>query len=112
MKYWEKFIETSLPETEDFYSHLKMEDITHADYANAKRVYKDSEIKKLGEYYDLYVESDTLLLSDVFENFRNMCLEIYELDPAKFLSAPVLVWQASLKKTKAILDLLDLSTCF
>ena len=97
---WEKFNETSLPEKEDFYSHLNMEDITDADYAHTKRVCKDFEIKNLGEYHDLYVQSNTLLLADVFENFRNMCLKIYELDPAKFLSAPGLVWQAALKKQK------------
>ena len=62
--------------------------ITDADYAHAKRVCKDFEIKHLGEYQDLYAQRDTLLLADVFENFRNMCREIYELDPAKFLSAP------------------------
>ena len=83
-----------------------MEDITDADYAHTKRVCRDFEIKKLGEYYDLYVQSDTLLLADVFENFRNICLETYELDPAKFLSAPGLAWQAALKKTKAKLDFL------
>ena len=103
---WEKFNETLLPKKEDFYSHLNMEDITDADYAHAKRVCKDFEIKNLGEYHDLYVQSDTLLLADVFENFRNMCLKIYELDPAKFLSAPGLAWQAALKKTKVKLDLL------
>ena len=83
----EKFNETSLTEKEDFYSHLNMKDITDADYAHAKRVCKEFEIKNLGEYHDLYVQSETLLLADVFENFRNMCLEIYELDPAKYLSA-------------------------
>ena len=57
-------------------------------HAHAKRVCKDFEIKNLGEYRDLYVQSDILLLTDVFENFRNMCLEIYEPDPAKFLLAP------------------------
>ena len=62
-----------------------MEDITDAVYAYTKRVCKDFEKKKLGEYHDLYVQSDILLLADVFENFRKMCLEIYELDPAKFL---------------------------
>ena len=77
-----------------------MEDITDADYAHAKRVCKDFEIKNLGEYHDLYVQSDTLLLADVFENFRNMCLKIYELDPEKFLSAPGLACQAALKKQK------------
>ena len=81
---WEKFNETSLPEKEDFYSHLNTEDITDADYAHAKRVCKDFEIKKIGEYHDLYVQSDTLLLADVFENLRNMCIKIYKLDPVNF----------------------------
>ena len=82
-----------------------MEDLTDADYAHTKRVFKDFEIKELGEYHDLYVQSDILLLADVFENVRNICLEIYELDPAKFLSVPGLAWQAALKKTKVKLDL-------
>ena len=86
--YWKKLNETSLPEKEDFYSHLKMEDITDANYAHTKKVCKDFEIKNLGEYHGVYVQSDTLLLADVFENFRNMCLEIYKLDPANFLLAP------------------------
>ena len=77
-----------LLEKTDFYSHLNMEDITDANYAHVKRVCKDFEIKTLGEYHDFYVQSDTLLLADVFQNFRNTCLEIYELDPVKFLSAP------------------------
>ena len=93
-------------EKEDFYSHLNIEDITGADYEHAKRVCKDFEIKNSGEYHELYVLSNTLLLADVFENFRNMCLEIYELDPAQFLSAPGLAWQAVLKRTKVQLDLL------
>ena len=62
-----------------------MEDITDANYTQAERVCKEFEIKNLGEYHDLYVQSDTLSLADIFENFRNMCLKIYELDPAKFL---------------------------
>ena len=84
----EKFNETLLPETEDFYSQLNMEDITDADYAHAKRVCKKfvkKFVKNLEEYHNLYVQSHTLLLADVFENFQNMCLKIYELDPAKFL---------------------------
>ena len=84
----EKFSENSLTEKDNFYSHLNMEDITDADYMHTKRVCKDFEIKNLGEYHDLYIQSDTLLLTDVFEKFQNMCLEIYELDPAHFLSAP------------------------
>ena len=106
MDVWEKFNKTSLPEKEYFYSHLNMEDITDVDYAHVKRVCKDFEIKSLGEYYEWYVQSDTLLLADVIENFRNMCINIYKLDPAKFLSAPGLAWQAALKKTKVKLDLL------
>ena len=73
---------------------------------HVKRVCKDFEIKNVGECHDLHVHSHTLLLADVFENFRNMFLEIYEVDPAKFLSAPGLLWQAALKKTKVKLDLL------
>ena len=95
---WEKFNETLLIEKEDIYSHLNMEDITDADYKHGQRVCKDFEIKNLGEYFDLYLESDTLFLADIFENFRNMCSEIYEFDPAKFLSALGLAWQAAFKK--------------
>ena len=75
-----------------------MEDITDANYVNAKRICKDYKIKNLREYHELYVQIDTLLLADVFETFRNMCLEIYEVDPAKFLSALGLALQAALKK--------------
>ena len=96
MDFWEKLNETLLPEKEDSYSHLNMEDMTDADYAQAKRVSRETEIKNLGEYHDLYVQSNTLLLANVFETFTNMCLDIYELDPAKFLSAPGVAWQAAL----------------
>ena len=103
---WEKFNETKLPEKEEFYSNLNLEDITDADYMHAKRVCNYFEIKKLGEYHDLYLESDVSLLADVFENFRKMCLKIYQLDPAKFLSAPGLAWQvAALKKIEIKLEL-------
>ena len=84
MSDWEKLNETSLPGKEDFNSHLNMEDITDAGYGHTKRVCEDFEIKSLGEYHDLYVQSDTLWLADVVDNFRNMCLDTYELDPAKF----------------------------
>ena len=72
---WEKFNETSLPEKEDFYSHLDMKDITDADYVHTQKVCKDFEIKILGEHHHLYVQSDTLLLADVFEKFGNVCLK-------------------------------------
>ena len=67
---WEKFNEATLPEKEEFYSNLNIEDITDADYMHAKKVCKEDEIKNLGEYHDLYLKSDTLLLADVFKNFK------------------------------------------
>ena len=83
-----------------------MDDITDADYIHAKRVSKNFQKKNLGEYHDLYLKSVTLLLANVFENFRKMCLKIYHLDLVKFLSAPGLAWQAALKKTEIKLELL------
>ena len=97
---WERFKEIALPKKEKLYNRLNIEDITEVDYVHAKRVYKDFEIKNLGEYRDLYLKSNVLLLADVFKNFRKTGLEIYELDPAKFISTPGLVWQAALKETQ------------
>ena len=77
-----------------------MEDIIDTAQAYVKRVCKDFEIKILGEYHDLYVQSDMLLLGDVFENFRNMCIKIYKRDSANSLSVTGIAWQAALKKTK------------
>ena len=106
MDSWQRFDETSLPDKESFYSNLNMEDITDVDYRQGKTVFEYLINKNLGVYHDLYVQSDTLLLADVFENFRNMCIKVCELDPAHFLSAPGLAWQACLKKTEVKLDLL------
>ena len=69
-------------------------------------MFEEFNLKSLGDYHDLYVQSDTLLLADVFENFRNKCIEICELDPAHILAAPGLAWQACLKKIKVELELL------
>ena len=102
----ERFDETSLPDKEDFCSELKLEDITDEDYEHAQEVWEVFRVKNLGEYPDLYVKSDTLLLADLFENFGDKCTEIYGLDPAHFLSAPGLAWQACFKKTKVKLELL------
>ena len=76
-----------------------MQNITDVDHRHTKR-------KNLGDYHDLHVQSETLLLADVFENFRNMCIKVYELDLAHFLSAPGLAWQAYLKKPGVELELL------
>ena len=85
---WDKFNETSGLEKKDFYIHLNTENITDLNYTYAKKDCKDFKIKNLGQYHDLYVQSYTLLPADVFENFRNKFLEIYELDSARFLTAP------------------------
>ena len=83
MDYWEKFNETSPP------------DVTDADYVQAKRVCKDFEIKRLGECHDLYVQSNTLLLTDVLEKFRNMSFQIYDIDPTR---SPGICMVSSFKK--------------
>ena len=103
---WERLNETSLLNKENFYSILNMGDIRDIDHRHAKTVFKEYKINNLGDYHDLYVQSDTLLLADVFENFRNKCIETYKLDPAYFLSAPALTWKACLKKTEIELELL------
>ena len=103
---WEKFDETTLPPKKAFYSNLNLEDISDEDYAHAQKVWNVFEINSLGEYHDLYVQSDTLLLEDVYENVRNMCLEKYQLDSAYFVSAPGLAWQACLQKTGVKLELI------
>ena len=106
MDSWGRFDEILLPNKEDFYSSLNMEGVTNVDYRHAKKVFKEFKMNNLGDHHDLYVQSDSLLFADVFGNFRNKCIEIYELDPAHFLSAPGLIWQVCLKKTEIILELL------
>ena len=100
MNDWDKFNKTELPSKDKFYSNLNMKGISDKDYAHVKNVRNTFNIKNLSEYHDLYVQSDTLLLSDVFENFRSVCLKEYKLDPCYFVSAPNLSWQACLKKNK------------
>ena len=106
MEGWDKFNEKIIPGKELFYSNLTLENISETDYAHANNVFKKFNINNLGEYHDLYVRSDTLLLADIFENFRQSCLKNYELDPAHFVSLPGLAWQACLKKTNVELELL------
>ena len=84
--------------------HLK--NIAEKGYTHAHKVFEEFKLKHLGNYHDLHVQSDTLLLADVFKNFKNKCIEIYELDPAQFLSTHGLAWQACLKKSEAELELL------
>ena len=106
MDSWERFNETLLPPKKAFYSKLNLEDISDKDYLHAQKVSEEFEIRNLGEYHDLYVQTDTSLLADVYEKFRGKCIEIYGLDPSYFLSPPGLAWQACLKKTEVKLELL------
>ena len=106
MNSWERFNETSLPSKEDFYSNLNTKNIDDIDYKHGNNVFKRFELENLRRYHDLYVQSDTLLLADAFENFRDMCIKEYEFDPAHFLSLPGLAWQMCLKKTNIELELL------
>ena len=77
-----------------------MENIIDIDHRHAKNVFNKFSNNNLGDYHDLHVQKDTLLLADVFTNFRNVCFDTYELDPPHFLSAPGLAWQPCLKKIK------------
>ena len=100
MDRWERFNETTLPIQKAFHSKLYLEYITDEDYIHAQKVFE--EFKYNGEHHGLYVQTDTSLLADVFETFRNKCIEIYELDPVHFLFAPGLAWQACLKKKTGV----------
>ena len=106
MDNWEKFDETTIPPKKALYSELNLECISDEDDAHTQKVWEVFGIKNRCEYHDLYAQSDTLLLADVFENFRDKCNEIYELDPIYFVSAPGLAWQACFKKSGVKLELL------
>ena len=106
MDNWERFNEVVLPDKKAFYSNLNIEDITDADYRPANSVFKEFKMNNIDKYHDLYVKSDTVLLADLFESFRNMCIKIYELDPCHFLTAPGLAWRVCLRKTEVELELI------
>ena len=91
MNSWDRFNETSLPTKKEFYNKLNQEDITDEDYKHAQKVWIIFNIKNLDEYHDLYIQSHTILLADIFENFRDRCQKVYQSDPAHFVSAPGLV---------------------
>ena len=101
-----KLSSTSLPPKESFHSILNDSDISIEDYIHAQKVWKTFEMKTMRDYHDLYLKSDVLLLSDVFENFRDVCLDNYRLDPIFYYTAPGLAWDACLKITKVRLELL------
>ena len=106
MSSWDKFDETELPPKEAFYSNLNMSDISHHDYSHAQSVWKGFGMKNLDEHHYLYLKTDAILLSNVFEAFRSTCLKHYSLDPAHFYTSPGLAWQVCLKKMGIELELL------
>ncbi|XP_025828836.1 uncharacterized protein LOC112904019 [Agrilus planipennis] len=103
---WASLENTSLPPIEDFYSKLKDENVSNEDYAHALKVWDLFNCRNLGEYSDLYLKTDILLLADVFENFRNFTMTYYGLDAAEFLTTPSLAYSSALKTTRARIDLL------
>ena len=105
MDSFDKFNE-KLPTKEDFFSNMNNEHITDKDYQHAQTVWETFMLKTMGEYHDLYLKSDILLLADVFENFRRTCLEYYKLDPCHYFTSPGLSWDAMLKMTDIKLELM------
>ena len=103
----EKFNDTKLPPREAFYSKLSGRGIKEKDYNHAWNVWNTFKMKTFKEYHELYNVTDVLLLADVFENFRDICLKIYGLDPVYYFTAPGLAWDACLKMTNIDLELLN-----
>ena len=108
----EKMSERNLPPKKSFYSKLNDCDITVKDFEHALKVWKHFKMTTFREYHDLYLKTDVLRLADVFENFRNVCMENYELDPAWSYTAPGLAWDACLQKTGFNLNFFLIRICF
>ena len=106
MSSWDKFNESILPSKDKFYSNLNMSGVSDKEYEHACKVWNEFGIKNMGDYHDLYLKTDTILLANVFESFRSVCMKNYGLDPAHFYTAPGLAWKACLKKTGIRLGLL------
>ena len=102
----EKFDQMELPTREQFYSILKDQHITNGEYDHARKVWKTYNIKTMGEYHDLYLKSNVLLLADVFESFRKTCLQYYKLYPCNYFTSLCLNWDAMLKMTNIKLELM------
>ncbi|GFY67148.1 uncharacterized protein TNIN_416021 [Trichonephila inaurata madagascariensis] len=101
-----KFYETQLPPQSAFFNSLTNENVSREDYEYAHQIWNIFQMRTLGDYHDLYVTVDVLLLSDIFENFRTLCQNYYKIDPCHTYTAPGLAWQACLKMTKVRLELL------
>ena len=106
MDSFQKLNKKQLPPKSAFYCKLNDEGIKYEDYTHAQKVWKVFNVKSMRDYRDLYLKMDVLLSADVFENFREMCLKNYKLDPTHYFTASGLVWDAALKTTGITLDLL------
>ena len=106
MDSWDRFEETKLPPKNSFYSGLSMSGVSQTDYEHARKVWREFGINNMGEYHDLYLRTDVILLANSFEAFRNVCLNNYGLNLAHFYTAPRLAWKACLKKTGIRLEVL------
>ena len=106
MDSWDRFEETALPPASFFYSKLNISGVSYQDYEHAHKVWRDFKTKNLGEYHDLYLRTDVILLANIFKAFRKVCLDNYGLDPAHFYTAPGLAWHTCLKKTGTRVELL------
>ena len=106
MDCFEKFDQTELPTKEQLYSILNDQHVTNGEYGHARKVWKTFDIKTTDEYNDLYLKSDVLLLADVFQNFRKMCLQYYKLDPCHYFTRPGLSWDVMSKRTNIKLELM------
>jgi len=102
----DKLQDTCLPPRESFYSSLTSDTVSESDYAHAANVWQRFSVRTLGEYSDLYLKTDVLLLADIFENFRDKCIESYGLDPAHYYTLPGFTWDAMLKHTRVNFELL------
>lgn len=98
------FEESELPTQDKFYSNLNESGISNDEYKHAKNVWNAFNIKNMGEYHDLYLRGDVLLLTDIFEEFRKTAMTYYGLDPCHYLSLPNFAWDAMLKMTEVKLD--------
>ena len=106
MDSYSRFEETSLPPKADFNNTLTKSDISDQDHQYAQRAWTECNIHTMGEYHDLFLKTDVLLLADIFEHFRKTCLQYYKLDPAHFYTIPGLAWQAALRMSKVELELM------
>ena len=106
MDSWDRFEETTLPPKGAFYNALSMSGVNDTDYEHACKVWREFGINNMGEYHNLYLKTDVILLANVFKAFRNVSLNNYGLDPAHFHTAPRLAWEACLKKAGIRLELL------